>query len=336
MTEETIVRTAVAAKTAKAVIQTENLTKVYRDGKSSVKALDGLTMSVPEGSIFGFLGPNGSGKSTTIRMLVGLARATSGRAQVAGAYTDKEPQAVRAHVGYLAQSPLFYNYMTGRETLEYIAGFYPWVTDPVDARIDELLRMVGLEDAGDRKVGGYSGGMKQRLGIAQALVGRPKVVILDEPVSALDPIGRYDVMEIMKKLRGHTTVMFSTHILDDVQRLADHVAILDQGKLVAQGETEALLNSFAASEIDLVVDVQPDGIPALRADLAALPGVKSVDARESNTGTDTVRFSVGTEAESIDTTLRQVQYLVFERGLLLRRAEPMKLDLESVFLKLVG
>lgn len=336
MTQATIIQTADTVKAANAVIRTENLTKVYRDGKSSVKALDGLTMSVPEGSIFGFLGPNGSGKSTTIRMLVGLAPATSGHAEVAGADIHQDPNAVRAQVGYLAQSPLFYNYMTGRETLEYVAGFYPWVTDPVDARIDELLQMVGLEESGDRKVGGYSGGMKQRLGIAQALAGRPKVVILDEPVSALDPIGRHDVMEIMRKLRGHTTVMFSTHILDDVQRLADHVAILDQGKLVAQGETEELLNTFTRSEIDLVVDMQPSDIPALHADLAVLSGVTSVENNASDGSPGTARFVVGTEADSMEATRRRVQDLVVRRGLLLRRGEPMKLDLESVFLKLVS
>jgi ABC-2 type transport system ATP-binding protein len=336
MTQATIIQTASTAKSTNAVIRTENLTKVYRDGKSSVKALDGLTMNVPEGSIFGFLGPNGSGKSTTIRMLVGLAPATSGRAQVAGADIHDDPNAVRSQVGYLAQSPLFYNYMTGRETLEYVAGFYPWVTDPVDARISELLEMVGLGDAGDRKVGGYSGGMKQRLGIAQSLVGRPRVVILDEPVSALDPIGRYDVMEIMKKLRGHTTVMFSTHILDDVQRLADHVAILDQGRLVAQGETEELLNTFTKSEIDLVVEVQPSDVPALHADLVALPGVTSAEINASDATPGTARFVIGTEAENMEATRRRVQDLVVRRGLLLRRGEPMKLDLESVFLKLVS
>lgn len=328
------IKTAQTMNTVKTVVQTNNLTKVYRDGKSNVKALDGLTMSVPEGSIFGFLGPNGSGKSTTIRMLVGLARATSGSAQVAGADIHSDPNAVRAQVGYLAQSPLFYNYMTARDTMEYVAGFYPWVTDPRDARIKELLQMVGLEEAGDRKVGSYSGGMKQRLGIAQALVGRPRVLILDEPVSALDPIGRHDVMEIMRQLKGHTTVMFSTHILDDVQRLADHVAILDQGKLVAHGETEDLLNRFTNSEIDLVVEIQPSDIPALYAGLVALSGVKCVDLKARDA--DTARFAIGTQEDDMEATLRRIQNLVVQRGLLLRRGEPMKLDLESVFLKLVS
>jgi len=324
-------RTAAAVKT---IIQTNNLTKVYRDGKNRVKALDGLTMSVPEGSIFGFLGPNGSGKSTTIRMLVGLARATSGGAQVAGADIRNDPNALRAQVGYLAQSPLFYNHMTGRETLEYVAGFYPWVTDPLTARIHELLQLVGLGDAGNRKVGSYSGGMKQRLGIAQALIGRPKVLILDEPASALDPIGRHDVIEIMRKLRGHTTVMFSTHILDDVQRVADYVGIVDRGKLVAQGQTEDLLNRFARSEIDLVVEIGLPDVPSLHAAIIELPGVTSADLKATDDGT--ANFVIGTQEADMEATRRRVQDLVVRRGLLLRRGEPMKLNLESVFLKLVS
>jgi ABC-2 type transport system ATP-binding protein len=322
------------AAAVKPVIRTNGLTKVYRDGKHRVKALDGLTMSVPEGSIFGFLGPNGSGKSTTIRMLVGLAHATSGGAEVAGADIRKDPNALRAQVGYLAQSPLFYNHMTGRETLEYVAGFYPWVTDPLAARINGLLHMVGLADAGDRKVGSYSGGMKQRLGIAQALVGRPRVLILDEPASALDPIGRRDVMEIMRKLRGRMTVMFSTHILDDVQRVADYVGIVDQGKLVAQGRTEDLLNRFTSSEIELVVEIDIADVPTLHAAIIELPGVTTADLKGASGGT--ASFVIGTREADMEATRRRVQELVVGRGLLLRRGEPMKQDLESVFLKLVS
>jgi ABC-2 type transport system ATP-binding protein len=162
MTQATYIQPANKAKTADAVISTENLTKVYRDGKSSVKALDGLTMTVPEGSIFGFLGPNGSGKSTTIRMLVGLAKATSGRAQVAGAYTDRNPQAVRAHVGYLAQSPLFYYYMTGRETLEYVAatGAQDVITDSsrsshADALARSIRRELGIPARASKNIRSY-------------------------------------------------------------------------------------------------------------------------------------------------------------------------------------
>src|SRR4051812_3831302 len=321
------------------VIQTNGLTKIYKDKKNTVKALDNLTMAVPEGSIFGFLGPNGSGKSTTIRMLVGLAHPTAGDAEVAGANITRDPNVVRANVGYLAQSPLFYNYMTGRETLAYIAGFYPWVTDPINARIDELLGMVGLSDAGGRKVGGYSGGMKQRLGIAQALVGRPRVIILDEPVSALDPIGRHEVLDIMRQLRGKTTIMFSTHILDDVQKVADYVAVLDHGTLVTQAATGELLSRFTHNDIDVVVEAAPDAIPNLQAHLSALPTVTAVTVKQTGIAENGQPFAnliVSAKPEAQQQALRDIQRTVFDLNLLLQRSEPLKLDLESVFLKLVN
>ena len=134
--------------------------------------------------------------------------------------------------------------MTARQTLRYVAGFYPWVRDPIERRIDEALERTGITDAADRPTGTYSGGMRQRLGIAQALIGRPQVLLLDEPASALDPIGRRDVLDLMEGLRGHATIFYSTHILDDVQRVSDHVAILDQGRLVRAAPTHELLGSF--------------------------------------------------------------------------------------------
>ena len=321
------------------IIQTNGLTKLYKDGKSTVKAIDNLTMSVPDGSIFGFLGPNGSGKSTTIRMLVGLAHPTQGDAEVAGSNIKNDPNGVRAHVGYLAQSPLYYNYMTGRETLEYVAGFYPWVTDPLPSRVNQLLGMVGLDGAGDRKVGGYSGGMKQRLGIAQALVGRPKVVILDEPVSALDPIGRHEVLEIMRNLRGQTTIMFSTHILDDVQRVADYVAVLDHGKLITQAATGELLGRYTQNDIDVVVQAEQAVTPHLEAQLSSLPSVAAVTVKEvgnSPSGQPFINLVVLAKPGAIDQARREIQRTVTGMDLLLQRCEPLRLDLESVFLKLVN
>lgn len=322
-----------------AVIQTNGLTKIYKDSKQTVRALDDLTMDVPEGSIFGFLGPNGSGKSTTIRMLVGLAHPTAGDAQVAGSNISKDPTAVRANVGYLSQSPIFYNYMTGRQTLAYIAGFYPWVTEPVDARINELLGMVGLSEAADRKVGGYSGGMRQRLGIAQALVGRPRVIILDEPVSALDPIGRHEVLEIMKQMQGKTTIMFSTHILDDVQKVADYVAVLDHGKLVTQAPTSELLGRFTQNDIDVVVEASPEAVPQLQTRLSALDTVATVNVKQtgiSDNGRPYANLIVAAKPDAMEQALRDIQRTVFDLNLLLQRSEPLKLDLESVFLKLVN
>jgi ABC-2 type transport system ATP-binding protein len=326
--------------TAPPMIATHGLTKVYRDGRDAVRAVDNLSMTVPAGAVFGFLGPNGSGKSTTIRMLVGLARPSSGEAHVAGADIRRDMDGVHTHIGYLAQSPLFYNYMTGRETLRYIAGFYPWVSDPVEARITELLTLVGLTPAADRKVGGYSGGMKQRLGIAQALVGRPQVVILDEPVSSLDPLGRHEVLEVLDRLRGGATILFSTHILDDVQRVADYVAVLDHGKLITQAPTADLLGRFTRDELDVIIEAPPAAAAALAAALGAVPGVRAVAPGEPAGGVDpatAIRFTVTLAAPEATAQARfAIQALASERGYLIRRSEPLRLDLESVFLRLVG
>ena len=209
--------------TNQTAISTAGLTKHY----PGVQALTDLTLDVPAGSIYGFLGPNGAGKSTTLKILGGLIRPTAGTASVAGIpLTDGA--AYRQQVGYLAQEPRFYDWMTGRETLRFVASLSPDHTTGDAAWIAKSLARVGLADAADRRTKTYSGGMRQRLGIAQALIGRPQVVLLDEPVSALDPIGRHEVLDLMSELKGETTVFYSTHILDDVQRVSDHVAILDQ------------------------------------------------------------------------------------------------------------
>ena len=154
----------------------------------------------------------------------------------------------RRQLGYLAQDPRFYGWMTGRETLRYVASFRGVGADR-ERQITDLLGRVGIAEAADRRTSTYSGGMRQRLGIAQALVGRPAVILLDEPVSALDPIGRKDVLDLMRELKGETTVFYSTHILDDVQRVSDHVAILDHGRLVKAAPTHVLLGSFTANTL---------------------------------------------------------------------------------------
>ena len=213
-------------------ISMSGLTKHYK----GVQALTDLTLDVPAGTVFGFLGPNGAGKTTALKVLAGLARATAGSATINGVPVSAAGEH-RRQLGYLAQDPRFYGWMTGRETLRYVARFRG--ADANRERwIGSLLDRVGIADAADRRTSTYSGGMRQRLGIAQALVGRPAVILLDEPVSALDPIGRKDVLDLMRELKGETTVFYSTHILDDVQRVSDHVAILDHGRLVKAAPTQ--------------------------------------------------------------------------------------------------
>jgi ABC-2 type transport system ATP-binding protein len=220
------------------VIETRGLAKTYK----GVQALQTLDLQVQQNSICGFLGPNGAGKTTTIKLLLGLSRPTGGSARVFGKDIEKESDEIRRRVGYLSQDPRYYEYMTARETLRFTARFfYEGPRAEIESRVAETLDLVGLADKADRPIKGFSGGERQRLGIAQAQVNYPDLLILDEPAASLDPIGRRDVLEVLCRLRKYCTVFYSTHILDDVQRVSDTVVILNKGALVAQGPIEELL-----------------------------------------------------------------------------------------------
>jgi ABC-2 type transport system ATP-binding protein len=220
----------------------EGLSKRYPGG---VLALDGLTMSVPTGSVFGLLGPNGAGKTTTLRLLAGLTRATAGRATLAGIPVAADALDVRRSLGYLEQDPRAYGWMTGRDQLRMLGRLHGMGGQALERAVAEALARVDMTSAADRRSGSYSGGMRQRLGIAGALVHRPPVAILDEPVSSLDPEGRRDVLNLISALRGEITVLFSTHVLADVERICDRVAILNHGRLVVEGPLAELLDRYA-------------------------------------------------------------------------------------------
>jgi ABC-2 type transport system ATP-binding protein len=212
-----------------------------------MKALDGLDLKVSRNSIFGFLGPNGAGKSTTIKLLLGLIQPTGGQATVFGRDVKSGSVEIRKQVGYLAQDPRYYEHLTARQILRYtVRFFYKGPRDLIEARVAEMLELVGLEDKADRPVKGFSGGERQRLGIAQAQVNYPDLLILDEPAASLDPMGRHDVLAVMEKLRKYTTVFYSTHILEDVQRVSDTVAILDKGRLSPKPRSTSCWPGMAA------------------------------------------------------------------------------------------
>ncbi len=226
-----------------AAIAITGLTKRY--GGGGVLALDALDLIVPKGSVFGLLGPNGAGKTTTLRIIAGLTRPTGGRAVVDGTAVDDDPLAVRRHLGFLEQDPRAYGWMTGREQVALLGRMHGLAGDALADAVAGALARVDLGAAADRRTGTYSGGMRQRLGIAGALVHRPPIVILDEPASALDPEGRRDVLEMIASLRGETTVLFSSHVLADVERICDRIAILDHGRLVVEGPLAELLDRYA-------------------------------------------------------------------------------------------
>lgn len=307
------------------VIQTHNLSKTYGD----VAALQSLNLNVAPHSIFGFLGPNGAGKSTTIKLLLGLARPTAGTASIFDMDILRDSTEIRNRIGYLAQDPRYYDDMTARETLRFtVRFFFKGPKQKIEDRIAETLELVGLEDKADRPIKGFSGGERQRLGIAQAQVNYPDLLILDEPAASLDPMGRRDVLEVMERLRKHTTIFYSTHILSDVQRVSDSVAILNHGKLIAQAPIDELLTGDGAAVYSLVV--KGEGA-STRERLVQQPWVKAVTMNRVNgtTELEVTTTNEGTaEARLLRTALDDPETVVTEFG-------RHKYDLEEVFVQLV-
>lgn len=307
------------------VISTNKLTKSY-DGKPVLKSLD---LKVPKHSIFGFLGPNGAGKTTTIKLMLGLIRPTSGSCSVFGLDTIGNSVQIRHRIGYLAQDPHYYDFMTARETLRFTARFfYSGPNDAIESRIEETLRLVGLEDKADRPIKGYSGGERQRLGIAQAQVNNPDLLILDEPAASLDPMGRRDVLELMSKIRSQTTIFYSTHILEDVERISDIVAILNQGELVAQAPIGELLAGTGNVTYRLVVK---GDAAAVRATLVRQPWVSSINTAASN-GSTTLIVNVKDAGQAEDHLLRVV--VGVESAKVIDFGQRVQ-NLEEVFMSLV-
>jgi ABC-2 type transport system ATP-binding protein len=309
---------------AELAIEARGLTKRYGD----VLALDALDLAVPTGSVFGFLGPNGAGKTTTLRLLTGLGRPTAGTAVVAGVEVGGRGTDLARRIGYLDQDPRFYGWMTGRELLTFVGRAYGLGGAALRSRVDEVLETVGLADAARRRVGGYSGGMRQRLGVGQAMLPRPAVLLLDEPVSALDPAGRRDTLELIGRLRGASTVFMSTHILTDVERICDRVAILDHGRLVTEAPMGELLGRHARPILEL--DPEPGQDAAVATLVAALRA--AAWTREVREDHGVLRVIV-TDAEQ---AAAEALPLVVATGVRLARFERVRPTLEDVFLQLVG
>ena len=308
------------------VIQTRGLTKTFKE----VRALDQLNLQVRKNSIFGFLGPNGSGKSTTIKLLLGLIRPTAGSASVFGEDIGLGSVAIRKRIGYLAQDPRYYEYMSARQTLRFVAKFfYHGPKNLIEDRVSEVLGLVGLEDKADRPIKGFSGGERQRLGIAQAQVNYPDLLILDEPAASLDPQGRHDVLEVMERLRKYTTIFYSTHILEDVQRVSDTVAILNHGKLIAEAPIQELL-SGGNNAVVYSITIKGD-TSAAQPRISSLPWVSSFTATAAD-GRASWQVHVTDEAEAEKSLLRLV---LDDPGLTVTQFGRKTYNLEEVFLSLV-
>jgi ABC-2 type transport system ATP-binding protein len=298
----------------------ENLHKHY----GAIHALDGLNMTVEPGSIYGFLGPNGAGKTTTLRILTGLARATTGRASVAGVDLKTDGRTLSRRIGYLPEEPAFYPWMSPREFLDYLGRLHGLSSTDRATRTRELLELVNLEEAGKRRIGGFSRGMRQRMGLAAVLMHKPDVLLLDEPVSALDPFGRKEVLELIERLGGQCTILMSSHILADVERVCNVVGIIAKGRMIVQSPREALMDRYAQ--------------PVFEAD--------GEDASVIKRWADVVKQQAWTSAISVDGSVLRVTVSDVTRArkellasavaqnVVLRRYEEVRPSLEDIFLQL--
>ena len=304
------------------VVHVEALKKYY----GAVHALDGLNLEVEPGTVFGFLGPNGAGKTTTLRILTGLARPTSGKAQVAGVDISKDVRMLSRRIGHLPEEPAFYPWMTPPEFLDYLGRLYGLSSHARKTRTRELLALVRMEDVSRRRIGGFSRGMRQRLGVAAALIHNPEVLFLDEPASALDPAGRKEVLDLIESLRGQCTVVMSTHILADVERVCDVVGIIAKGRMLVQSPRQELMEHYAIPAFE-VEGVDHDALTGWAEDLRRLPWVISVVPRNG-----AFRITV----RDVQIAKRALLTLAVDSGLSLNRYEEVRPSLEDVFLQLVG
>ena len=289
------------------IVKTTGLTKRY----GTHTALDGVDLAVPEGSVYGLVGPNGAGKTTLLALLAGLRKPTAGELTIAVA---------KRKVALLPDTPQFDPWLTGREVVELARGLMGVAADP-----DRVLADAGLADAANRRVGGYSRGMLQRLGLAATIVGEPEVLLLDEPASALDPAGRREVLDLIARMRGHATVILSSHILGDVQEVCDTVGVLRAGRLLFQGPMANLLVGRAVPAYRIKLRPPTDGVAAA---LRALPWVTGVEPD----GPDTLRCNVSSLAEAES----RLPGALAEAGARVVSLAPLAPDLEDVFLELTS
>jgi ABC-2 type transport system ATP-binding protein len=306
------------------VIETDGLSKTYKN----IQALKPLNLRVQQNSILGFLGPNGAGKTTTIKLLLGLIRPSAGSATVFGLDFISRSVDIRTRVGYLPQEPHFYEHMTARQSLDFVARFFfKGPKNAIEQRVEEMLELVDLADKADRPIKTFSGGERQRLGIAQAQVNYPDLLILDEPAASLDPIGRRDVLEVMGKLRKYTTVFYSTHILDDVQKVSDTVVILNKGELVAQGPIEELL---AGSEGVVYLIHMRGQVDAVYQEVLSLPWVSGIISGQHN-GDITWQVSVSDQQAAETELLKQL----VNKPVLVTEFRRKQYELEDIFLQVI-
>lgn len=302
------------------VLTIQNLSKSF--GKQ--KIIDNLSMSVPEGSIFGFIGQNGAGKTTTMKMVLGLLQPDGGEIHVCNEAVSFGQTKTNQWIGYLPDVPEFYNYMTPSQYLGLCGAVIGISKSEMEKRGQKLLSLVGLSDV-TKKIGGFSRGMKQRLGIAQALLANPKLLICDEPTSALDPVGRKEILDILRKISHTTTVLFSTHILSDVERICDHVAFLNEGNIAVCG-TLAEIKALHGYDSLLIEFATEDELRIFWQQQAIKPWIANSE-RNNN--------EIILHSQNMKKAQQSLFHAFSETGLCPVKMEILEPSLESLFLEVV-
>lgn len=288
------------------------------------KVIDDLSFSVPEHCVMGFIGANGAGKTTTMKMILGLLKADAGKIRVAGQTVSYGETKTNRYIGYLPDVPEYYGYMRPKEYLKLCGEISQMDKRRIRQKSDELLKLVGLSGV-NRKIGGFSRGMKQRLGITQALLNEPKLLICDEPTSALDPSGRKEILDIMQQVRGRTTVIFSTHVLSDVERICDRVVLLNEGKAALTGTIEELKGKHRKDRLILEFASADDLNQFMQSD----------QMRKAGSICKEDRLKLRFETAEIKQVERMAIKRLMDTGVLPVKMEVEEPTLESLFLEVV-
>lgn len=299
-----------------ALLTVRNLTKQYKDKR----AVDDVSFAFETGKCVALIGLNGAGKTTVMRILAGLLRPTSGSVQ----FKQLNPnQDIRKFIGYLPQHPVFHSWMTGKEFLVYSGELSNLTKKEATERADHLLEIIGIAEVKNKQISTYSGGMKQRLGISQAIIHDPQLLLLDEPVSALDPIGRREVLQLMNELKSKMTILFSTHILTDADQMSDELLLLSQGKIVESGSMISLRKKYQADSIELRFEKDPDHYLA---QITTLSSVKKCDV---------IQNKIHLEVSDIKRARQEIMSLASEAEWPLDHFIVNEATLEDMFMKVV-
>ena len=296
-------------------IKTEGLSKYFKDRR----AVDNLNLEVPEGVIFGYLGPNGAGKTTTIRLLLSLAKPTEGTAYILGK-NIKETRNYLNKIGFLPEVPSFYNFFNAREFLHFIADLSGM--EKPDKRIEDVLEIVNLKKE-KKRIGAYSRGMKQRMGIAHAILSDPPLLILDEPTSALDPEGRKEILDLISSFKGYKTVFFSTHILSDAERICDMVGIIKDGKLILSDSIDNIKKSYTKRTLLIEVD-RPEKLMEVLHNLNWVESMSPINNK-----------GIKLEVKDLMAAQKELPQIIIKEKILLYKWELIEPNLEDIFLEAV-